>query len=117
MHLMTDAARRCWRRIRDGASGGTGRFLRSRHQVPVLIGVLAVAGTVAGVLVATVGGRPAAGPGSSPVVPATRPAPGRSASPVVPILGGSAGTGDSSFAVPAARLSAGPDHGSSGSAK
>jgi hypothetical protein len=117
MHLMTDAARRCWRRIRDGASGGTGRFLRSRHQVPVLIGVLAVAGTLAGVIVATAGGGPAAGPGSSPVVPATRPAPGRSASPVVPILGGSAGTGDSSFAVPAARLSAGPDHGSSGSAK
>jgi peptidoglycan DL-endopeptidase CwlO len=116
---MTDAARRWRRRIRDGASGGAGgtrRFLRSRHQAPVLIGVLAVAGTLAGVIVATAGG-PAARPGSSPVVPATRPAPGRSASPVVPILGGSAGTGDSSFAVPAARLSAGPDHGSSGSAK
>jgi cell wall-associated NlpC family hydrolase len=129
---MTDVARRCWRRIRGGASGGVGtaqrakgtegakgarRFLRSRHKVSVVVGVLAVAGTVAGVLVATVGGRPAAGPGSYPVVPATRPAPGRSASPVVPVLGGTAGTGDSSFAVPVARLPARADRGSPPSAK
>ncbi len=118
MHLMTGAARRCWRRIRAGASGGareTRPFLRSRHRLPVLVGVLAVAGTLAGVLVATVGGGPAAGPGLSPVIPATRPAPARSASPVVPLLGGRAGT--SSFAVPVARSSAGAGHGSSGSAK
>ena len=120
MHLITAAARRCWRRIRAGASGGargTRQCLRSPHRLPVLVGVLAVAGTLAGVLVATVGGGPAAGPGSNPVVPATRPAPGRSASPVVPLLGGRAGTSDSSFAVPVARPSAGAARGSPGSAK
>ncbi len=119
MHLMTDAARRHWRRMRSGASGGASaarRFLRSRHRVPVLVGVLAVAGTLAGVLVATVGGGSSAAPGPNPVVPATRPAPGSSASPAVPLLGASPGTGGS-FAVPVARLSAGAGHGSSGSAK
>jgi peptidoglycan DL-endopeptidase CwlO len=90
--------------------------------VPILVTLLVVAGTAAGAVLATAGGRPAGEAGSRPVVPvvpavpSTRPAPARSASPVVPLLGGSAEVGR---AVPVATVtppaSAGsPAGGSSG---
>jgi cell wall-associated NlpC family hydrolase len=50
--------------------------------VPVAIGVVAVLGTVIGVVLATVGGQPAGVPVARPSVPA------RSSGPVVPLLGG-----------------------------
>jgi cell wall-associated NlpC family hydrolase len=74
-----------------------------RLMVPVGVGLLVLAGTGAGVVLAVGGGgRPAATvppPGGSHlVVPGTRPAPTASARPVVPLLGTGA---DTSRAVPA----------------
>jgi peptidoglycan DL-endopeptidase CwlO len=75
MHLRTDVARRLL--------------------VPVGVGLLVLAGTGVGVVLAVGGGRPAA---SHPVVPGTRPAPTASARAVVPLLGAGA---DANRTVPA----------------
>jgi cell wall-associated NlpC family hydrolase len=70
--------------------------------VPVLVSLLAAAGAAAGVVVATAGGKPAAGTEKYSVVPSARPAPASSAAPVVPLLGG---TTEVSRAVPVASAS------------
>jgi cell wall-associated NlpC family hydrolase len=64
--------------------------------------LLVVAGTVAGVVLATAGGKPAPEAGPSPAVPGARPVPARSDAPVVPVLGGNAEVGR---AVPVASVS------------
>jgi peptidoglycan DL-endopeptidase CwlO len=69
--------------------------------VPVLVSLLVVAGTVAGVVLATAGGKPAPGAGLHSVAPDT-PAPASSAAPVVPLLGGNVEAGG---AVPVATVS------------
>jgi peptidoglycan DL-endopeptidase CwlO len=101
MHLTTDVARRLQRRLGRGVPEGSPRSSGSRHFVPILVTLLVVAGTAAGAVLATAGGKPAGEAGPSSVVPATRPAPARSASPVVPLLGGSAEVGQ---AVPVATV-------------
>jgi peptidoglycan DL-endopeptidase CwlO len=98
MHLTTDVPRRLWRSLRrapQGAPGSSG----NRHLVPVLIGVLVLIGTAAGVVAATAGGKPADVAGLRTRTPATRPAPASSALPVVPLLGGNT---DARRAVPVA---------------
>ena len=62
--------------------------MRSKRLVPVLVSALAAIGTLAGVMVATAGGRPSDADGRYPGIPSTRPAPAKSASPVVPLLAG-----------------------------
>jgi cell wall-associated NlpC family hydrolase len=71
-----------------------GVFGHRPRGVPVAIGVVAVLGTVIGVVLATVGGQPAGVPVARPSVPA------RSSGPVVPLLGGV--TQGSASAVPVA---------------
>ncbi len=71
MHLTTDVARRLGRRL-----PGSGRV------VPVLLSLLVAAGTAAGVVLATAGGKPAG-----------RTAPASDARPVVPLPGGNAEVG------------------------
>jgi len=68
----------------------------------VLVSLLVVAGTVAGVALATAGGKPAPEAGPHPVAPDARPAPASSDAPVVPLLGGNA---EVARAVPVAPVS------------
>ena len=56
----------------------------------MLVSVLVVAGTATGVVLATVGGKPAAVGAAASAVPRTSPAPSKITGPVVPMLGGSA---------------------------
>jgi cell wall-associated NlpC family hydrolase len=56
----------------------------------VLVSVLVAAGTATGVVLATVGGKPAAVGAPAQPVPRTSPAPATTIGPVVPMLGGSA---------------------------
>jgi len=100
MHSLADAVRRLWRRVAPGGSG-PGR----RRLVPVLVVAVALAGTVAGAVLAAAGGKPAEVSGPSAAVPGTRPAAPKSAAPVVPMLGGSADGSGKPMPVPVARTS------------
>jgi peptidoglycan DL-endopeptidase CwlO len=102
MYPTTDAPRRRWRWLRRSASEGIPGSSGPRRLRPVLVSLLVVTGTVAGVVLATAGGKPAAGTGTYPAVPSYRPAPAGSAAPVVPLLGG---TTEVDRAVPVASLS------------
>ncbi len=111
MHLITDVARRLSRRLpRSGrfvpgglaapvhlTTGAARRLLRGlpefRPFVPVLIGLLAMAGTAAGVVLAATGGQPAGQAWLPPPVPSTRPTPPSGTAPVVPLLGGNVALG------------------------
>ncbi len=68
-----------------------------------MVAVVAVAGTVAGTVLATMGGKPADVTALNPGIPSTRPAPAKSTSPVVPLLGGNAEGRGTSFRVPVER--------------
>jgi len=81
--------------------------------VPVLVSLLVVAGTVAGVVLATAGGKPASQAGPHPVAPDARRAPASSAAPVVPLLGGNV---EARRAVPVARVSPSASTGAAASA-
>ena len=112
MHSLADAVRRLWRR---SSPDGSGRPARRRRLVPVVVSAVAAAGTLAGAVLATVGGKPAGVSGLSPGIPSTRPAPATSADPVVPMLGGTADGGGKPIPVPVARAAttAGPPSGRS----
>jgi cell wall-associated NlpC family hydrolase len=112
MHSVADAVRHLWR---GGARDGRKPPARPKRLLPVLVSVLAVAGTAIGAVLATVGGKPATAgePGSgitaslpAPGVPRSGPAPARGSAPVVPMLGGSADGGGQPMLVPVARESA-----------
>src|SRR5882672_12647583 len=83
LHSFADAVRRLWRRDVPSAA-------KPRRLVPVLVSVLVVAGTATGVVLASVGGKPAAVSAPARGIPRTRPAPAATIGPVVPMLGGSA---------------------------
>ena len=105
MHALADAVRRLWRRaahVAPGLSGKPGRL------VPILVSVLAVAGTATGAVLATVGGKTATAGGPSAGIPRTSPAPAMrtSSAPVVPMLGGNADGSGKPITVPVARASA-----------
>ena len=80
-----------------------------------MVSAVAVAGTLAGAVLATVGGKPAGVSGLPPGIPGTRPAPAKTADPVVPMLGGTADGGGKPIPVPVARAAttAGPSSGRS----
>jgi peptidoglycan DL-endopeptidase CwlO len=103
MHSLADATRRLWRRA---AHPSPEPPARRRHLVPVLVSVLAVAGTATGAVLAGVDGKPATVSGSARAIPRTSPVPARSASPVVPMLGGSAAGSGTPISVPVARAPA-----------
>ena len=107
MYSLADAVRRLWRRV---VSATPRRSARSGRLVPVVISLLAVAGTATGAVLAAVGGKPAGVSGLSQEVPpagipATGPAPAKIAGPVVPMLGGNADGGGKPIMVPVARAS------------
>ena len=87
MLSLADAVRRFWRRLLGAVAEPAAR---RRRLVPVVISVLALTGATTGVVLATVGGKPAKLTGLSAPVPRSSPAPTRSTGPVVPMLGGSA---------------------------
>jgi cell wall-associated NlpC family hydrolase len=99
MHSFADAVRRRWRR--DASSSA-----KPKHLVPVLVGVLVVAGTATGAVLATVGGKPAAVGAPAGGTPRTSPDPAKTIGPVVPMLGGSADGSGTPIAIPVARASA-----------
>src|SRR5438552_10718444 len=99
MHSFADAVRRLWRR--DVPSSA-----KPRRLVPVLVSVLVVAGTATGVVLASVGGKPAAVSAPAQPIPRTSPAPAKTIGPVVPMLGGRADGSGTPIAVPVARASA-----------
>src|SRR5690349_14309610 len=99
MHSFADAVRRFWRR--DVPSSA-----KPRRLVPVLVSVLVVAGTATGVVLASVGGKPAAVSAPARGIPRTSPAPAKTIGPVVPMLGGSADGSGTPIAIPVARASA-----------
>jgi cell wall-associated NlpC family hydrolase len=100
MHSLADAARRLWRRAaRPSPETPAG----PRRLVPVLVSVVAVAGTATGAVLASADGKPAAVSGTIRSVPRTSPAPARSASPVVPMLGGYAAGSGTPIKIPVAR--------------
>jgi len=100
MHSLADAVRRRWRR--DPPSSA-----KPRRLAPVLISALVLAGTATGVVLATVGGRPAAvGAAAAQPIPRTSPAPSTTIGPVVPMLGGSADASGTPITVPVARVPA-----------
>jgi cell wall-associated NlpC family hydrolase len=104
MHSLADAVRLLWRRAAHAFPGPSSR---PRHLVPVLVSLLAVAGAATGAVLATVGGKPAAGVSGLPhAIPAARPAPAKITGPVVPMLGGNADGGAKPITVPVARASA-----------
>jgi peptidoglycan DL-endopeptidase CwlO len=72
----------------------------------VLVSVLVVAGTAAGVVLATVGGKPAAVSAPARGIPRASPDPAKTIGPVVPMLGGSADGSGTPIAIPVARASA-----------
>jgi len=115
MHSLADAVRRRWRR--DPSSSA-----KPRRLVPVLISALVLAGTATGVVLATVGGKPAAvGAAAAQPIPRTSPAPSTTIGPVVPMLGGSADASGTPITVPVARVpasaSTAPDRTASPTAK
>ncbi|HET9973943.1 MAG TPA: NlpC/P60 family protein [Streptosporangiaceae bacterium] len=71
-----------------------------------MISVLALTGATTGVVLATVGGKPAKLTGLSAPVPRSSPTPTRSTGPVVPMLGGNADGSGTPLAVPVARTTA-----------
>jgi len=71
-----------------------------------VISVLALTGATTGVVLATVGGKPAKPTGLSAPVPRSSPAPTRSTGPVVPMLGGNADGSGAPLAVPVAQSTA-----------
>src|SRR5690348_13435817 len=99
MHSLADAVRRLWRRNVPSSA-------KPRRLVPVLISALVLAGTAAGVVLATVGGKPAAVGAAARGIPRTSPAPAKTIGPVVPMLGGSADASGTPIAVPVARAPA-----------
>src|SRR5690348_5115290 len=103
MLSLADAVRRCWRRLLGSV---TEPATRRRRLVPVVISVLALTGATTGVVLATVGGKPAKLTGLSAPVPRSSPAPTRSTGPVVPMLGGNADGSGTPLAVPVARTTA-----------
>jgi cell wall-associated NlpC family hydrolase len=73
----------------------------------VLISALVLVGTATGVVLATVGGKPAAvGAAAARPIPRTSPAPSTTIGPVVPMLGGSADASGTPITVPVARVPA-----------
>ena len=73
----------------------------------MLICALVLAGTATGVVLATVGGKPAAvGAAAAQPIPRTSPAPSTTIGPVVPMLGGSADASGTPITVPVARVAA-----------
>ena len=72
----------------------------------MLVSVLVLAGTATGVVLATVGGKPAAVGAAAQPIPRTSPAPAKTIGPVVPMLGGSADASGTPIVVPVARASA-----------
>jgi len=101
MHSLADAVRRLWRRVAHDGAGPSPRRL-----VPVLVVVVALAGTATGVVLATADGKPAGLSRLSSGIPSTRPAPGKSDGPVVPMLGGTADASGKPIPVPVVRASA-----------
>jgi len=100
MHSLAAAVRRLWRR--DVPSS-----VKPRHLVPVLVSAVVLAGTATGVVLATVGGKPAAvGAAAAQPIPRTSPAPSTTIGPVVPMLGGSADASGTPITVPVARVPA-----------
>ena len=88
----------------------------------MLISALVLAGTATGVVLATVGGKPAAvGAAAAQPIPRTSPAPSTTIGPVVPMLGGSADASGTPITVPVARVpasaSTAPDRTASPTAK
>jgi peptidoglycan DL-endopeptidase CwlO len=100
MPSLADAVRRLWRRLLRTAPQSPAR---RRRTVPVIISVLVLAGASTGVVIATMGGKPAAVDSQAPAVPQSRPAPTASTSPVVPMLGGNADGSGQPLAVPVAK--------------
>src|SRR5512142_1484060 len=99
MHSLADAVRRLRRRAVPSSA-------KPRHLVPVLVSAVVLAGTATGVVLATVGGKPAAaGPAAQPI-PRARPAPAQTIGPVVPMLGGSADGSGTPITIPVARAPA-----------
>ena len=105
MLSLADAVRRFWRRLLGTVPEPAAR---RRRLVPVVISVLALAGATTGVVLATVGGKPAGVTGLSAPVRQSSPAPTRSTGPVVPMLGGNADGSGTPLAVPVARTIASP---------
>ena len=108
MLSLADAVRRFWRRLVGTVPEPAAR---RRRLVPVVISVLALTGATSGVVLATVGGKPAEVTGLSapvPQFPQSSPAPTRSTGPVVPMLGGNADGSGTPLAVPVARTTASP---------
>src|SRR5436190_7638953 len=108
MLSLADAVRRFWRRL---LGTGPEPAARRRRLVPVVISVLALTGATTGVVLATVGGKPAEVTGLSapvPQFPQSSPAPTRSTGPVVPMLGGNADGSGTPLAVPVAPTTASP---------
>jgi cell wall-associated NlpC family hydrolase len=103
MLSLADAVRRFWRRL---LAAVTEPAARRRRLVPVVISVLALTGATTGVVLATVGGKPAKLSGLSAPVPRSSPAPTRSTGPVVPMLGGNADGSGAPLAVPVAQSTA-----------
>jgi cell wall-associated NlpC family hydrolase len=99
MHSLADAVRRLWRR--DVPSSA-----KPRRLIPVLISVLVLAGTATGVVLATVGGKPAAVGAAARGIPRSSPAPATTIGPVVPMLGGHADGSGTPITVPVARAPA-----------
>ena len=108
MHSLAGAVRRLWRRDAHATPGASPR---PRRLVPILVSVLAVVGMATGVVLATVGGKPAAAGLPSAGIPRTSPAPAGTAAPVVPMLGGNADGSAKPITVPVARASAAPSTG------
>jgi cell wall-associated NlpC family hydrolase len=100
MYSLADAVRRLWRRNVPSSA-------KPRRLVPVLISALVLVGTATGVVLATVGGKPAAvGAAAAQPIPRTSPAPSKTIGPVVPMLGGSADASGTPITVPVARAPA-----------
>jgi len=101
MHSLADALSRLWRRAAHAALPSRARPGRL---IPALVSALVVAGTATGVVLATVGGKPAAVGGLAPGIPRTSPAP-KITGPVVPMLGGSPDGSGRPIPVPVAHAS------------
>jgi peptidoglycan DL-endopeptidase CwlO len=83
--VLTELPRRLLRRLPRPLPG-------SGLLIPILVGVLVMGGTAAGVVLAATGGQPTGRAWQPPLVPTT-PAPADSASPPAPLLGGNSDLG------------------------
>ena len=72
----------------------------------MLVSAVVLAGTATGVVLATVGGKPAAVGAAAQPIPRASPAPAQTIGPVVPMLGGSADGSGTPIAIPVARAPA-----------